>query len=272
MKTIPVESWEEFESQLAVLIDKRKKEMAEGFTVPKFYFRGHSDSEWKLETTLERFKGNNISAIDYYRSIDKVRSEIETTTGRKWEIKDSYAYKKWLEEGGDFWKEFPGYDYMVYLRHHGFPSPLLDWSQSSNIAALFAFSDFSGKAKNVSIYVFQDSNKGFKSWSPNEPHILCRGPYVTSDKRHFLQKCEYTICLIQNDQEWLYICHEQVVAKDEAHQNLLWKFDIPSTERIKVLRKLENYNLNRFSLLGDEDSLMATLAIREFHLGRDLCC
>lgn len=31
------------------------------------------------------------------------------------------------------------YGFMTRLRHHGFPSPLLDWPQSPYIAAFFAF-------------------------------------------------------------------------------------------------------------------------------------
>jgi hypothetical protein len=31
------------------------------------------------------------------------------------------------------------YDFMTRLRHHGFPSPLLDWPQSPYTAAFFAF-------------------------------------------------------------------------------------------------------------------------------------
>jgi len=37
---------------------------------------------------------------------------------------------------------------MTRLRHHGFPSPLLDWPQSPYIAAFFAFNK-KGLLKNI---------------------------------------------------------------------------------------------------------------------------
>ena len=64
------------------------------------------------------------------------------------------------------------------------------------------------------------------------------------------------------DAEWKFAPYEDVFAQNDKHHDLLWKFVIPSAERIKVLRQLEEYNLNALSLFGTEESLMETLAIR----------
>jgi hypothetical protein len=53
-----------------------------------------------------------------------------------------------------------------------------------------------------------------------------------------------------------------MLAKNDKHQAMLWKFEIPGAERLKVLRRLEEYNLNACSLFGTEESLLETLAIR----------
>ena len=49
-------------------------------------------------------------------------------------------------------------------------------------------------------------------------------------------------------------------------QGICWKITIPATERAKVLQELNDYNVNSFSLFGSEESLMDTLATREFCL------
>jgi hypothetical protein len=79
------------------------------------------------------------------------------------------------------------------------------------------------------------------------------------------------MCLIFNKQnEWRFSEHDDVLAPDNTSygvsQNFdLWKFNIPSTERLKVLRVLDEYNLNAFSLFGSEESLMETMALRKLY-------
>jgi hypothetical protein len=51
--------------------------------------------------------------------------------------------------------------------------------------------------------------------------------------------------------------------RNDEDQDWLYKYTIPASEREKVLRKLDKYNINAYSLFGSEESLMETLALRE---------
>ena len=46
------------------------------------------------------------------------------------------------------------------------------------------------------------------------------------------------------------------------------RFTLPSSERPKILRLLEDYNINAYSLFGSEESLLDTMWMREFELGK----
>jgi FRG domain len=153
------------------------------------------------------------------------------------------------------------YRYMVYLRHHGFPSPLLDWSRSRYVAGFFAFREPVPADGHRSIYVYCEMPRGMKGGAVGEPTIRHMGPYVRSHRRHFRQQSDYTICGNFNDGAWSYHPHEEVFGNRQA--DILWKFNVPSAERLKVLQILDEYNLNAFSLFDSEETLLETMWFRE---------
>ena len=98
--------------------------------------------------------------------------------------------------------------------------------------------------------------------------IVPLGHYVHTHHRHFRQRSEYTFCgnFVEWDAQWRFDSHEKVFEnrRPNQDQDLVWKFDIPSSERDKVLGILSDYNLNAFSLFGSEETLLETMWYREY--------
>jgi hypothetical protein len=259
--------WDAFEGALKMVYDAVQ---VSGGDPSKFLFRGLSDSQLPLTTTLERAGGEGMAFSLYYGLICKVKPAVESFTETLWDVPD------WTEVDGTFrqydtfqrvisdtgvthpFPSGPIYRYMVYLRHHGFPSPLLDWSASPYVAAFFAFRDPHVEAQTRSIYAYCERPKGRKTRVSNLPQIQEIGPDVRGHRRHFRQQSNYTICGLFDD-HWRFHSHDALFSADHHEQDSLYKFNLLSTERSTVLSRLDKYNLNAFSLFDTEETLMETM-------------
>ncbi len=122
----------------------------------------------------------------YYKLILSVKNEIEVLTNKKWDLPNLTEYGDWLKThmsvgGGN---GLPGYEYMTYLRHYGFPSPLLDWSKSPYVAAFFAFHNLNQELERVAIFVYLEHITGVKGGRVNEPNLFIRGWIYAVIKLH----------------------------------------------------------------------------------------
>src|ERR1700688_1435200 len=267
MEAVPLPNWEAFIAALQKLRDDLAKNFPD--KPPDLLFRGHGDSSWSLQTTLERAECGGMSFDEYYRlTVHRVRPAVEALAGATWDVPDyDHPMEQAFRSDRELFslRRFPSvsfYRYMAYLRHHGFPSPLLDWTSSMHVAAFFAFRA-TGKAARA-IYVYCERPIGFKGGAVCEPAMRPIGKYVRTHARHFRQQSDYTICAAFDEEfgGWRFHPHDAVFW-NRGKQDYVWKFDLPSTERIAILKSLDQYNLNAFSLFDSQETLLETMWLRE---------
>jgi hypothetical protein len=259
LREVPIDGWGTFEDEVSRVLDTVASSRATtGGYVSDALFRGQADQRWPLVTTLERFSTRSWSVSGYYRLVLSVAPAVNSLTSRAWTVDRD------IEVDEDYHGPPPAYEFMIYLRHHGFPSPLLDWTRSPYVAAFFAFSPRPHPAcELVAVYAFIEHVGHGKMSSGDRAKIIGLGPYAVTHERHYAQQCEYTICKKRVGEDRIYSNHEQALRHREGAQDVLTKFIIPVSERAAFLRKLESMNIHAYSLFRDETALMQMLAYRE---------
>lgn len=279
MTEVTLKDWASFEGAVSkILEDFQWKRPQKGVRAIDPLFRGQADAGGPLRTTLERFSPRAWSIGNYYRIVRAVKPAVVSLTGKAWPrlpdvveerlegVEDSIPGFDGQEHGPP-----PGYEFMIYMRHHGFPSPLLDWSRSPYVAAFFAFQSRAPHegCEAVALYSFVEEIGYGKTWESDKGWIIGLGPYAETHPRHYAQQCEYTICKKldldrgSRGNRYIYASHEDALQAGRGVQDILTKHIIPMSERRHFLRKLESMNVHAYSLFGDETALMHTLAYRE---------
>ncbi len=203
-----------------------------------YIWRGQRDSEWRLETSLDR-------------ELKRKRKDKRNTLAKEHLENFKYAVRgrrgknpQELQDENDWW---------ALGQHTGLSTPLLDWTESPFVALYFAMEKSTKTSKGKrAVYALGNSrvanSKITKSWTSSErPPILERiKPLQDENDRLVSQSGLFT-------RTPLGVTVEDWVDQNRkgATSGALIKLIVPEKGRLDCLRTLNKMNINHLTLFPD---------------------
>lgn len=231
-------SWDDFKVHIA----KRSKS--------RYLYRGQQ-KPWRLSTSFHR-RGRYCVGQFTNKDVKQLHRRLSAITKHYFDLRIG-------DQNGAF---------LSLMQHHGYPTPLLDWSRSPYVAAFFAFRDwpihFSGEG-NCRIYAFNE-----QAWTENYPQIDNLDPaflhlsvmeFIAIDNpRHVPQQSVTTVTNIDDV--------EKYVQSEERQNNMtfLEAIDIPAQEREEAMRDLKFMGISAGSMFPSIDGVCEELRETNFDM------
>lgn len=265
IKTVAVDSLAEFfseEQEFSKTIGGLRCKPKDGIGV---LYRGQANAGWELTTTLERQGNASFSFSKYVNFLKNLNLPVMDLLR---EITITRFNDDFDEISVDVLAAFS------YIRHIGGPSPLIDWTESRDIALFFAFNNVANNVEYVSVFVYLDGilpGRGRCSM-PGIPLIhaipYSRIDHALTHSNHMFQKSQYTYCILGGGSaDRIFVFHEgrfEMVAKHGFLQgsDLCIKFQLPIRLRQEVFKYLNGRGINEYELFKS-DGAYARNKLRE---------
>lgn len=163
------------------------------------------------------------------------------------------------------------FDWLFIMQHHGVPTRLLDWSESSLIATYFACSEHPGDDAALWVLLPTELNKN-SGIEPEEtfdiPGIKELGNYspesYSADRTNTMGPAaaitSRNTSRMQAQQGTFTIFHKKRTAIEEiGDKNHVWRYIIPADAKTTILKELKICGIDKFQLFPELSSIGETL-------------
>jgi hypothetical protein len=214
-------------------------------------FRGQSDSTWPLRTSFHRTGRRDLvrfSSVDMH----ELNSYLTLSSNRHYNLDDPI--------------EFAGL--IALAQHHGYPTPLLDWSESPLVAAFFAFRSVEKSSDSGSVRIFafdhekwEKEGQKYRTKSIEDPRysITTLKSFASGNSRVLPQQSLFTFTNLVDMERWI-TTHE--INKGAGY--FIKAYDIDKTEINDALKDLDSMNINAATLFPGLDGSFEALKMRLF--------
>lgn len=238
-------------TELSTWKDFREWAIATKARDPDSIFRGVSKTSHDLKTSFHR---TGRVDLERFRDLDMPAfTDIAETIG-------SLRFDGGMDDNGAC---------LGYAQHHGFPTPLLDWTESPYVAAYFALSSWleeSSTSKDAFVRIYSLDGKFANSNRPDSVRMSDVFPRVWI----FRPKSKGNQRLVF--QQGLFL-HSNVVAIEAyllhwsrlTNYNTLSAVDIPASMARDAIEELGYMGVNHLSLFPGLDGAARFAAFKQFY-------
>jgi hypothetical protein len=231
-----IRGWEGFKRRVNTLEQKR------------YIFRGQEDNKWRLRSSFHRTGRSNL---DRYMTADiqDLQKTFSALTQHAFNLADPLHYAAFIN----------------LAQHHGYPTPMLDWTWSPYVAAFFAFRNVKaakGSRRKVRIYKFDlvEWNKLYRAdkVAPVRPNVTIIDALAFGNARAIPQQ---SLSLISNMDD--IETHITFVEKQHG-KRYLEVFDLPASDRDFLMKELALMGITAGALFPGLDGACESLRERNF--------